>query len=127
MHNGHMPCPSGVPNEFVTNFLRHKAQTGSETYKENPRYSGINKVFDPDAASYSYPDSVKTTRIGRAIMEGIGNTVEKWRPTTDIFYTKKMWEKQFQKKGDNSFIISPDNIKSVAKCLNTLREEIIRA
>lgn len=127
VYSGHMPCSAGVPDDFVANFLKYKAQKEKETYKENPGYSGINKVFDHDGDKYSYGANFATTRIYQSIIEGIGESVEKWRPTSDIFYTKKMWEKQFINKGDNSFTISPSNIKSVAKCLNNLREEIISA
>lgn len=127
VHNGHMPCSSGVNDEFVKSFLNYQVHQKGDTYKKDPGYSGIDKVFDPNAGNWNRRQELGATKVFQAIMEGIGNEVEKWRPTTDIFFTKRLWEKQFLKGGRDDFTISKKNLKHVAESLNNLRKELIDA
>ncbi len=126
--NSHMPCPSHLPDEFVTNFLKHKVTEDNlkkPNYYSAKKYSCINGVFGgSDKYYYGSWDSIGSD-LGRKIKLALLQCVnDDYKPSPDIFFTKEVWQKQLERSGTRNIIPAKALVKLVEP-LNNIREEIV--
>jgi len=124
-NSGHMPCPSGVGDEFVQSFLKGRTYKTGPTFFEAANYSGIDDVFRP-MSTYVYADQVGRTKLFQAVNVALKGVKDVWKETSDIFYTEEIWKKERAVK-DQDFRISKENLPKVVKALNEFREEMLNA
>lgn len=120
--SGHMPCWEGAPSSFVKSFLSYTTAKEDVSYKESPGYAYIDKVFP--AGNVSYENTGRASPLSLRLKESLSEEVG-YRPSRDIFYTRKVYEREMAKAGNPDWSIPIKELPQVAAAMNKYREEIL--